>query len=192
MKKLLLNNLGLCAAALALSVTLYAQGRSFEPTTFNRSVFVSAYFPAIAGELNPFYSATNAVPAADLSANKFSAKAVRNFDKDFKGAVNAKWSESKEGYTAFFESRGIISRVNYNTKGNWISTIRYYGEEQLPQAVRHEVKSTYYDYSIFGVTEVTVGDKIAYFVTLQDDNCFKRVKLMGDEMIEVETFKKAN
>ena len=191
MKKLL-NNLGLCVAALALSMTLYAQGgQSFQPATFNRSVFVSAYFPAIAGELTPFYSATSANAASDLSSNKFSARALKSFDKNFKGAANASWSESKEGYTAFYQGNGIMNRVNYNAKGKWMSTLRYYGEEQLPQTVRHEVKSTYYDYSIFGVTEVSVDNKIAYFVVLQDQTSFKRVKIVDGEMTEIETMKKA-
>ena len=192
MKKLLLTRLAGCAATLALVTGLYAQGgKSFHPVQFNKDIFVSAYFAAVAADLK-MVPASLVSGSADLSANKFSAKAIRNFGKDFKDASAATWTESNEGYTASFAKNGILSRVNYNKKGKWSSTIRYYGEADLPKNVRHIVKSTFYDYSIFGVTEVSLGDKRAYIVVLEDNKSFKRVKVLDGEMIPIDEMQKSN
>jgi hypothetical protein len=190
MKKLLLNNLAGCVLALAAVSGLYAQGgKSFQPTSFNKSLFVSSYFASVESELHPFFTAGSFNAPADLSANKFTAKAEKSFNKDFAGASPI-WSESNDGYTATFTKNGIQSRVNYNKKGKWHSTIRYYGESELPQDVRHIVKSTYYDFSIFGVTEVSVEDKSAYIVVLEDSRNFIRVKVLDGEMTTLETLAK--
>src|SRR4030095_7917250 len=100
MKKLLLNNLAGCILALAAVTGLYAQGgKSFQPTSFNKSLFVSSYFASVAADRHPFFPGSGSYASADLSANKFTAKAVKSFNKDFADA-SAIWSESKEGYTA--------------------------------------------------------------------------------------------
>jgi len=190
MNKLLLKRLAGCILALAAVSGLNAQGNSFQPASFNKALFVSSYFPTVAADLHPFILNGGNFASADLSANKFTAKAVKSFNKDFADA-SAIWTESNEGYTASFTKGGIQSRVNYNKKGQWHSTIRYYGESELPQDVRHIVKSQYYDYSIFGVTEVSVGDKKAYIVVLEDSRSFIRVKVLDGEMTTLETLAKA-
>jgi hypothetical protein len=50
--------------------------------------------------------------------------------------------------------------------------------------------STYYNYKIFSVAEVIVGNRNAYFVTLEDESSWLKIRLMGDKMEEVETYRK--
>jgi len=52
------------------------------------------------------------------------------------------------------------------------------------------VKSNYYDYSIFLVQEVKVGDKTAYLVKIEDEKSFKTIRVVDGEMDEYESYKK--
>jgi hypothetical protein len=52
------------------------------------------------------------------------------------------------------------------------------------------VKSTYYDYSIFGVAEVHFDEETVYMVYIQSENNFKTVRVHNDDMQEVESFPK--
>lgn len=119
------------------------------------------------------------------------ARALKQFNKSFKAAANASWYETKEGgFVAKFKLDGIETKVNYDRKGNWFATIRTYTEENLPKEVRHLVKSNYYDYSIYLVQEVTVGDKTAYLVRMEDATTLKTIRVIDGEMDEYESYKK--
>jgi hypothetical protein len=120
-----------------------------------------------------------------------SARALKQFSKAFKTAANASWYQTKEGgFVAKFRQDGIETRANYDRKGNWSGTIRTYTEENLPKEVRHMVKSTYYDYNIFLVQEVTVGEQTAYLVKIEDSTRLKTIRVIDGEMDVYEDFKK--
>lgn len=87
----------------------------------------------------------------------------------------------------FFDN-DIQTKIFYNRNGNNVAMIRYYTEDKLPNEVRHPVKSTYYDFNIFLVTEVTVGNKIAYLVKIKDKTCTKTIRVMNGEMDVIEEF----
>ncbi|MES1213977.1 MAG: hypothetical protein ABUT20_00555 [Bacteroidota bacterium] len=110
------------------------------------------------------------------------SRALKDFTKTFKPANNAAWYAIKDGTVAKFTENGIETSAYYDLKGRWTSTIRTYGESQLPKDIRHLVKSSYYDYSIFQVNEVTVGDKKAYLVRMQDAKTLKTIRVVDGEM----------
>src|SRR4030095_4057902 len=151
MKKLFLIKFYFCLSSLALITGVHGQTLASTSPTLN---------------------SLRTTSAAKLSSNKFSAKGLSTFDKDFREVGEPNWSESNEGFAAYFSKSGIQSRVNYNKKGEWAGTIRYYGKDNLPVDIRQIVESDYEDYSIFNVTEVTIEDKTAYFVTLEDNKSF--------------------
>jgi hypothetical protein len=95
-----------------------------------------------------------------------STKALKNFSKTFKDADNAAWEETGDGLKAEFTKDGIETNVFFDRKGRWIANVRNYQEDKLPKEIRHQVKSVYYDYNIFYVQEITVGDKMAYLVKI--------------------------
>jgi len=125
------------------------------------------------------------------SHSPFTAKAFKNFSKNFKDADKAEWVETSDGYKAEFTKEGIQTKVFYNRKGKWIASVRNYQEDKLPGDIRHRVKSNYYDYSIFYVQEITVGEKMAYLVKIEDKNSIKTIRLADGEMEEYLAFEKS-
>jgi len=116
-------------------------------------------------------------------------KAEMNFTRTYKNATDIMWYHlnDKRLMVRFFDS-GIQTKIFYNRKGGVESMIRYYTEDKLPNEVRHAVRSTYYDFNIFMVIEVTVGKQIAYLVKIEDKTCTKTIRVMNGEMDVIEEF----
>jgi len=131
----------------------------------------------------------------DLSASNnnstMSTKALKNFSKTFKDADNAAWEETGDGLKAEFTKDGIETNVFFDRKGRWIANVRNYQEDKLPKEIRHQVKSVYYDYNIFYVQEITVGDKMAYLVKMEDKSSVKTIRVVDGEMDEYLAFEKS-
>ncbi|MGC4036845.1 MAG: hypothetical protein QM764_12880 [Chitinophagaceae bacterium] len=119
------------------------------------------------------------------------ARALKEFSKSFKSITNASWYQMQDGgFVAKFKLGSTETRVDYDKKGRWLATVRTYTESDLPKEIRHMVKSTYYDYNIFLVQEVTVGDKTAYLVKIEDAGTFKTIRVLDGEMDEYENYNK--
>ena len=129
--------------------------------------------------------------AYEISNPGVSSKALKNFNKSFKDAINTTWFEIKEGYMAKFTRDDIETKVFYDRRGGWIGSVRNYQEDKLPKHVRHQVKSNYYDYNIFLVQEVTVGNTTAYLVKVEDKNSIKIIRVIDGEMDEYQAFQKS-
>lgn len=119
-----------------------------------------------------------------------STKAVKDFTKKYKNAEHAGWFVIEDGYLAEFKKGGIKTNVYYNRKGLWIGNVRSYFEVNLPRDIRHLVKSTYYDYTINYIQEITVDRNIVYLVKIEDDSTFKTIRIQDGEMDEYEVIKK--
>lgn len=118
-------------------------------------------------------------------------RVIRNFKKEFTAVENETWSMMNNGcYIVRFSKKDIQHRVEYNQKGHWLSTTRFYTQQYLSPSIRQQVMSTYYNYKIFCVAEVTVGNRNAYYVTLEDESSWLKIRLMGDKIEEVEAYKK--
>ena len=94
----------------------------------------------------------------------------------------------KDGNNSYSKD-GIQTKIFDNKKGVQTGTIRYYTEDKLPADVRNQVKAGYYDYNIFWVTEVTVGNKTVYMVKIKNESDTKTIRVMNGEMEVVEEFK---
>ena len=130
-------------------------------------------------------TSTKPVSAPGISLTTISKKALKDFKRTFKQAINESWFETKEGdLVAKFSNDNVTTRVFYHKKGGRFATIRDYTEENLPRNVRHVVKSTYYDFSIFCVSEVTVDGRTAYVITLEDKTTWKKIRVIDEEIIE--------
>jgi len=117
-------------------------------------------------------------------------KAVRDFAKSFKDVENVHWYTVPDGAMVYFTERGIKSRAGYDKKGNWLYCMRSYAEQHLPKEIRAQVKSIYYDYAITWVNEITYGRQALYVVHIQDEFCWKNIRISEDEMETMETFEK--
>src|SRR5947209_4752853 len=96
-------------------------------------------------------------------------KVLKVFETTFPVATDVKWKEYTDYYSASFKQSEVQTEVRYDKDGNFISSLRYYKEERLPLSVLSQIKKKFPSKSIFGVTELTTGTDIAYFVTLEDE-----------------------
>lgn len=133
--------------------------------------------------------AINNVTDMEGTASSINARALKNFQKTFTGVTNTEWSEIEgEGYVANFTDGSVRTIVAYNLKGNWLHTIRYYDEKKLAPAIRHIVKSTYYDYTILQIAEVSFSDQTVYMIYVQDETYLKTIRVFDGEMEVVQTY----
>ena len=158
MKKSLFIIAGLLPAMLAATLT-FAQGNSVAPS---------------------FDASKSLAPSPAISTAHF--RAMKDFNKNYKTAANAQWRQISDGFIADFTLDGIKTRSAYSKKGNWVYTIKYYGEKDLPKDVRKLVKSTYFDFSIIQVEEVQVTENLAYLVHIQDGKDWKIIRVVDGEM----------
>ncbi len=119
-------------------------------------------------------------------------KVLQTFKQTFNSAEEVKWEEFKDYYSVSFVQGGIRAKVNYDHDGNMLSSLRYYAPEMLPLHVLGKLKKDYPKKSLYGVTEVTSGTQIAYYVKIQDEKNWYTIKIDASGQSEVyEKYKKA-
>jgi hypothetical protein len=129
--------------------------------------------------------------SASLFLNEISTKAVRNFTRDYKNVSDAKWVVTGNSFSVLFTNDGVHTRILYNKKGDRVWTIRDYTENKLPQDIRHLVKSTYYDFDIYCINEITANGTTCYIIKIQDKTSLKTIKVADDEMFVMKEYKKS-
>jgi hypothetical protein len=147
-------------------------------------------------KFSPETSSVQNIPSAPNIAKAAAGiplHAIRNFVKTYENATAVNWSRLKNGHSVVhFFSDSIETKIFYNRKGNAAGMIRYYTEDKLPYEVRHVVKSTWYDFSIFLVIEVTVNKKTVYLVKIEDPTCSKTISVADMNMEVTEVLEKRN
>ena len=112
-------------------------------------------------------------------------KVLKVFAETFSDAKNVSWSEVGDFYMVRFTQQGIRTTVNYDTEGNFLSSLRYYGADKLPVDIQCKLKKKYSDKILYGVTEYVLGDDINYFVKLEDKTTWTTVKVYSDRSMQV-------
>jgi len=130
-----------------------------------------------------------------FTASAFAAdvneKVLKNFKETFSTAENVHWQEYKEFFSVSFMQSGIRTTVNYDKKGNMIGSIRYYEPHMLPLNIVNQLKQEYPKRTLFGVTEISYGNDVNYYVKLQDAKTWITVKVdAGGESSVIEKFNK--
>jgi hypothetical protein len=119
-------------------------------------------------------------------------KVLKSFKESFPSAQQVSWQEYVDTYVVNFTSIGIKERITYDKEGNFISSTRYYYQENLPANIICKIKKNYPTYKVFGVTEVTTESLVQYYVKMEDNANWTTVK--SDEsgnMEVVEKYKKS-
>lgn len=171
MKKLIL------AAIAAMIVTTIPVTNAYTQPN-NEQPFASDFYPAIGRPLD----------AEKLYADN--TKALRNFRKEFKNTSGESWYSLQDGYRVKFMQDGIYNMADYNAKGKWLRTIRYYDETGLPKNIRNVVRHEFLDFTIFLVMEMNLPQSTIYLVKIEDTNSWKTVRIAGDDMDVIESFTK--
>lgn len=177
MKKQLFRYLSGIIPAVAMFSNLHAQ--SDKPSYESN---VEEYTASISG--------TGHARMNEENTAQISNRALKDFSKSFKDAVNPDWQKIKYGFLAKFEKSGTRTRVFYDASGRWSSTIYSYGKEKLPKDVLNQVRSVYYDYEIYLVNEIKIGDDTVYLVSVHDEKTYKTIRVTAETMDVYEDFEK--
>ena len=138
-------------------------------------------------------SSTTSKSSTTLTADGMTvinSRAIKDFKRSFKLSANEQWFKIENGFIVKFIQDDIQQRVDYDKKGNWIATTRYYSEKQLPKDVRSQVKSVYYDYTITSVQEFTFPSHHVYLVNMEDEKTILIIRICDGEMDVYKEFKK--
>jgi hypothetical protein len=135
-----------------------------------------------------------------LSAGAFAAenftisdKLLQTFKQTFPDAIQVKWVEQADKYTVSFKQNDILTKVDYDKDGNFVSSLRYYTEKNLPVTVICRLQKKYAGKTVFGVTEVATDAATEYYIKLEDAKNWLTVKSDADGNMQViEKYKKAD
>jgi len=103
-------------------------------------------------------------PAANISQ-----KVLDNFKQDFNSVKNIQWFTGENSYTVSFIQNDIRTRIDYDKEGNFLSSVRYFGEDNLPFNILLKIKEKYRGKVIKIVTEVIESDSVLYSVNVEDE-----------------------
>ena len=145
--------------------------------------------PAGAAEHNAI-AHDNSINAAEVVyKNDISSRAARSFAREYKG-IDPRWYKGDDWLAAYFTKNNTQVRVFYDSHGNYKYTMRSYQESALPKEVRHHVKSTLYDYSIFHINEISTPTGIIYFIKLEGKNSWKDIRIVDNEIESLQEYSK--
>ena len=114
---------------------------------------------------------------AGAYAFEVNEKVLKSFKETFNAAEDVKWEEYKTHYSVSFVHTGIRSKVNYDKNGYMIGAIRYYAPQNLPLNIYNTLKKEYSQKELYGVTEVTYGADVSYFIKMQDSKYWITIKM---------------
>ena len=126
-----------------------------------------------------------------LKVNDVNVLAARHFSKKFSKAEDAMWVEGDNGTSVYFKINGLNMRSTYSKTGRNEYTLKYYDDSSMPRALRHMVKSTYYDYSIQLVTEIVRNRTTYFLVKMQNANQILTLRVVDGEISVFEKIEKS-
>lgn len=132
--------------------------------------------------------------AGAFAAKEYSIsdKMLQTFKQTFPDAQQVVWSEQGDKYTVNFRQGEILSKVEYDKDGNFLNSLRYYSEKNLPVNILCRLQKKYSDKKVFGVTEMATDSSVEYYIKLEDDTNWITVRSNIDgNMQVVEKYKKA-
>jgi hypothetical protein len=119
-----------------------------------------------------------------INQNPYAIKAVKRFTKQYR-EKDARWTEESDCWVAAFSRDGIHYSIYYDKRGNWVGSVKSYGEDNLPKDLRDEIRREYFDYNIYTVKELETMqnmDAPSYLVTLENAKSVKQVMISENKM----------
>ena len=121
-----------------------------------------------------------------------SDKLLQIFKQTFPDAQQVVWAEQGDKYVVNFHQGDILTKVEYDKDGNFVNSLRYYGERNLPVTILCRLQKKFPDKTIFGVTEMATESSVEYYIKLQDATQWITVRSNIDGNLQVvEKYKKA-
>jgi len=124
------------------------------------------------------------------TTTKVPEKVWKSFGNYFTGAYDSRFYKINKDYLAKYMLNDQQNRALFTKRGNLVYHISYGYEKNLPEELRKQVKTSYYDYSITKAVKVTEADRLIWVVSLENDKRFLLVRLEDGEMEEVQQLDK--
>lgn len=174
MKKYLLVRFILMSTSAIFFSSVYPQTSSDTPAVIEKKSGTSA---------STFGAAKDADKIALAGLKAVNAKMYNHFSRTYKKATDIRVRPVKENTHIVFKVDGIQNGVQYNKKGKWLHSIRYFDESKLPGSVRTMVEAAYPGFTIFGaVVEIKVYNKTALLVMIENAKTWRRIRIVDAEM----------
>ncbi len=121
-------------------------------------------------------------------------KAIKAFNKEFNNSIVPAVYLSNGGFVLKAASDGQTITSAYNKNGNWIYTIKQYSSESLLKNIIDVVQNGYDSHGYFITTMKKIdqpGNSSVYLVIMQSSTSYKTLKVINNEVEEVEVLQKA-
>lgn len=118
----------------------------------------------------------------NISADRSAVRATRDFWERAGEQGNAHWYKLPTGYLAEYDQGSTQARFLYNRKGNFSYSLLTYSEKEMPEDIRALVRSTYYDFTIGWVKQVTEAETTVYVVHIEDAASWKDLAIQDGEI----------
>lgn len=102
------------------------------------------------------------IPSVDEAIEK-------QFRETYPTASKVQWYDKEDGYEVLFIHNKVQCRIQYDLNGNMQLMRRDYQEDGLPLFIINNVKKSYPNKTIFGVTEITTPEGLNYHIILEDE-----------------------
>jgi hypothetical protein len=166
-------------------------------TLFFSSVHPQLSAERVSGSEKQTQPAKTSVSSADAdnmaraSLKSINTKMFSHFSRNFKDASNIRITTAGENTHVSFRKNGELNGVQYNRKGKWLYSIRYFNESGLSAQLKANVESNYPGYLVYGFAqEIKVLDKTALLVMIENKTSWKRIRIVDDVMDIFEEYNK--
>ena len=106
------------------------------------------------------------------------------FKRAFPQVENVKWSPEGNLWVAGFKVNGNFNILYYNNDGEVVLSRRYYGAEGLSLFIRARLYKRYTGKTVYGVTEITKGDKVTYSIVMEDKKKWYVIEANSDGVMQ--------
>jgi len=113
---------------------------------------------------------------------------VRSFVQYFDNATNEHWYTHGRDYLVKFNIHDREARALFNKDGRLVYSILFGTEKNLPDDIRYEVRSNYFDYHITKTSEVKEAGRIIWVIDMINDEKHLTLRVENNEMEEVLKF----
>lgn len=117
------------------------------------------------------FLAFNYANSQSVDKKKVPAGVSKAFVEKYPGEDKPGWRKDRNGnFESHFKKDGTTYRADFTPAGNWIETERSIKKDDLPRAIRKQLKKHYDDYKIVEIEEVDHPAKgLFYDVELKKD-----------------------
>lgn len=138
--------------------------------------------------INYHFSADDQYLTSNVPLNEISARAFRNFIKNFGYVPAAVWRKEDQGYTVrWYTTDSVGYIVHYTLRGMLFDTHVYYMPKNAPPEIRSEMGHLYPEYTLLFVNELADGEHPLYEAGLIHNGLMLIVD-MKDRAVQAEQY----